>query len=38
MALNGIVDMLYIIDILHNTEIEDNWGIGLNVMCLKTTL
>jgi hypothetical protein len=28
MALNCIVVMLYVIDILNYTVIDDNWGIG----------
>ena len=29
MALNEIVIMQYIIDILYYTVIDDNWGIGI---------
>ena len=28
MALNGIVQVLYVIDVLQYTIIEDSWGIG----------
>jgi len=29
MVLNGIVKILYVIDILYLTEIDDIWGIGI---------
>jgi hypothetical protein len=29
MALNRIVKMLYVIDILNYTMIDDSWGIGV---------
>jgi hypothetical protein len=32
MALNGIVTMLYIVDILYYTEVDDGRGIG-NMIC-----
>jgi hypothetical protein len=28
MALNGIVDKPYVVDILYCTVIDDSWGIG----------
>ena len=29
MALNGIIHILYVVDMLYDTVISENWGIGM---------